>query len=428
MTDTIFALASGAPPAAIALVRISGLRAFDAAERLAGALPPPRRAGLRALVDPQTGEAIDRAIVLCFPGPRTASGEDIVELHLHGGRAVVAAVESALAAIDGLRGAEPGEFTRRALTNGRIDLAEAEGLGDLLTAQTERQRRAAMASVEGVVSRSVARWASELLSISALVEAQLDFSDEADVDDVAPAKIATAITALAGEISATLAQPPVERVHHGIRVVLAGPRNAGKSTLLNALVDRDAAIVSSIAGTTRDVIEVAVVRGGIAYIFVDTAGLTQHTADPVEAIGIDRARAAMQSADIILWLDDSPPPEGVMALWIYPRADARAACADARRLPLSAVSGVGMAQLWDAIAETALSLLPREDRLALNARQRACCEACLEGLNEAELSTDDLLIVAENLRVARRALDRLLGRIDTEAMLDSLFGRFCIGK
>lgn len=427
MAATIFALASGALPAAIAVVRISGPRAIGAACQLAGDLPPARRAGVRRLIDPASGEVLDRAIVVVFPGPKSATGEDLVELHLHGGRAVVSAVQAALASIDGLRGAEAGEFTRRALANGRIDLAEAEGLGDLLMAQTERQRRTAMMSAEGRLSRLVGDWATELLAVSAAIEAVLDFSDEDDVGDALDPSIRARIDALATAIANVLAEPPVERLRDGIRVVLAGPRNAGKSTLLNRLVDRDAAIVSPIAGTTRDMIEVPVVRDGIAYVLVDTAGLADATDDAIEAIGIARAREAAATADILIWLDDDPPHATERAIWLYARADIRPISADPRRLAVSAVSGEGLSALWGALAHQAATLLPREDAVALNARQRDCCAVCYASLCSAA-QADDPLVVAEHLRIARQALDRLLGRVDVEAMLDALFSRFCIGK
>lgn len=427
MDDTIFALASGAAPAAIGIIRISGPRAIAAATSLAGTLPAARRAGLRRLVDPATHALLDRAVVLVFPGPNSPTGEDVVELHLHGGRAVVTAVQSALAVLPALRRAEPGEFTRRALMHGRIDLAEAEGLGDLLMAETERQRRAAMASVDGRVSRSVAGWADVLLAVSARVEAALDFSDEDDVGEGFDPSIGEALQSLTESIGAVLAVPPVERLHDGVRIVLAGPRNAGKSTLLNALVDRDAAIVSPIAGTTRDLIEVPVVRDGIAYLFTDTAGLTDSTHDPIEAIGIERARAALELADIALWLDDQPPPKHIPAIWLYPRADCRPVSDQPLRVPVSAVTGDGLAGLWARLDSAAQKLLPSGDSLALNQRQRACCVECHAALRLAG-EAEDPLIVAEQLRLARRALDRLIGRVDVEAMLDALFGRFCIGK
>ncbi len=425
VNDTIFALASGMPPAAIAVVRISGPDAMSAASALAGSLSQPRRASLRRLCDPANGETLDDAIMLCFPGPTTATGEDLVELHLHGGRAVVRAVETALAALPGLRGAEPGEFTRRALAHGRIDLAEAEGLGDLLSAQTERQRRAAMMAVEGKLSRCVGDWNDRVLAVAARVEASLDFADEDDVGDELDPRLRGQLTDLAQAIGAVLEQPPVERLRDGIRVVLAGPRNAGKSTLLNALVERDAAIVSPIAGTTRDVIEVPTVRGGIAYVLTDTAGIAEATADPVEAIGIARARAATESADIILWLDDIDPPGE--AIWLYPRSDIRETNTNLHRITVSGMTGEGLEGLWQMIDQRGRDLLPREDRIALNERQRSLAESCRDALVRAATEQDPLL-VAEHLRLARRMLDRITGRADVEAMLDSLFSRFCIGK
>ena len=420
-SDTIFAVASGPPPAAIAVMRVSGPQAFAMATALAGPLPPPRRASLRALRGQDDG-LLDRALVLTFPGPRSASGEDLVELHLHGGRAVAAAVGGALLAL-GARSAKPGEFTRRALANGRIDLAEAEGLGDLLMAETEAARRAALANAEGAVSRSVARWSARLLGASALIEAALDFSDEDDVGALPPSLVDD-LSSLGAEMAATLAAPPVERLRDGVRVVLAGPPNAGKSTLLNALAEREAAIVSPIAGTTRDRIEVPVVRDGVAYLLIDTAGLAESTDDPIEAIGIARARAAAAEADILLWLDDAPPAEG--ALWLYPRADARPP-APAGRIAVSARTGDGMARLWTALAERAGLLLPRADQLALNARQRMHVAAAATVLRAAAAESD-LLLVAEHCRLARRSLDAITGVTGTEEMLDALFGRFCIGK
>ncbi|OYY71941.1 tRNA modification GTPase [Sphingomonas sp. 28-63-12] len=426
-TDTIFAVASGQPPAAIAIMRISGPGAMTAAARLAGKLPPPRQAGLCALHDPETGMLLDRAIVLTFPGPNTATGEDLAELHLHGGRAVIAVVTGALACMAGLRPAVAGEFTRRALMAGRIDLAAAEGLGDLLMAETEGQRRAAMAAVDGIVSRAVGGWGSRLVGIAAHVEAMLDFSDEDDVEEMPIDAVQSAVAGLAGDIAQVLAAPPVERLRDGVRLVLAGPPNSGKSTLLNALVDRDAAIVSPIAGTTRDRIEAPIIRDGIAYLVTDTAGLAVTTTDPIEAIGIDRARQAMAAADILLWLGDDPPPGGQPALWLWPRADDRGSMPPSDRLAVSALRGAGMAVLWTEIANAAMALLPRDDQLALNQRQRLLCQTCQAAL-VAIAGEQDLLIIAEQLRLARQALDRVTGTTDVEAMLDALFGQFCIGK
>jgi|SRR5690242_5712138 len=430
MADTIFAVSSGAPPAAIAVLRVSGAGALAVGEALAGRLPEPRRAGLRRLRDPASGATLDHALVLVFPAPATATGEDLVEFHLHGGRAVVAAVEAVLAAQPGLRRAAPGEFTRRALEAGRIDLAEAEGLGDLLMAETEGQRRAALASAEGAVSRRIAAWNDRLLALAAKVEALLDFSDEDDVgeDESAVATLPSATGHLAEEIGAVLDNPPVERLRDGIRVVLAGAPNAGKSTLLNALVERDAAIVSPIAGTTRDRIEAGVVRGGVAYVLTDTAGLAVQTDDPIERIGIDRAREAMGSADIVLLLDDTPIPSGPAVIALHPRADEPdRAVAPQGRLPVSARTGQGIAVLWQAIAEAGATLLPRLDQLVLNQRQREHVAAAQRAIAAAAIE-QDLLLIAEHYRAARAALDRVTGASDTEAMLDTLFGRFCIGK
>jgi tRNA modification GTPase len=430
VTDTIFALSSGAPPAGIAVIRISGPDAFAAVTRLAGSLPQPRRASLRTLR--HQGEALDRALVLVFPGPATATGEDLAELHLHGGRAVVRAVEAALATMAGLRGAEPGEFTRRALEHGRIDLTEAEGLGDLLAAETEMQRRTALRSAEGGVRARIESWAARTLQLSALVEAMLDHGDEEDVareGDVI-ASVQRDAASLAEEIAALVAQPPVERIRDGIRVVLAGSPNAGKSTLLNALVGREAAIVSPLAGTTRDRIEVPVMRGGIAYLLTDTAGLHAAPADMVEEIGIARAQDAIAAADIILWLDDAPLPDGFTTLphvLLHPRADAAGRGASDARLAVSAHTGQGLDQLWEQVAQLAATLLPPADTIALNARQRALAEQALSGLRNASEQMD-LLLLAEDLRTALRAFHRVTGAADVEAMLDALFGRFCIGK
>lgn len=426
--DTIFAVSSGRPPAAIAVLRISGVGAIDAATSLAGKLPPPRRAGMRALHDPANGQLLDRALILVFPGPATATGEDLVELHLHGGRAVVAAVERTLAAIDGLRAAEPGEFTRRALAHGRIDLTEAEGLGDLLSAETDAQRRMALANSDGRLRRTVAEWSAAATRLSAMVEAVLDHADEDDVDagdDVLKSVRREAI-ALAEAITTVLAVPPVERLRDGIRVVLAGPPNAGKSTLLNALVGREAAIVSPLAGTTRDVIEIPVTRSGIAWLFLDTAGLRADSNDPIERIGIDRATGSIATADIVLWLGDDPAP--VEAIALYPRCDVRDDIAvPADRIAVSASTGQGLDRLWQQLFDRAATLLPKVDDLSLNRRQAAHAGTAAAALMRAGGQQDPLLL-AEELRYGVQAFAALTGMRATEAVLDDLFGRFCIGK
>lgn len=426
--DTIFAVSSGAPPAAIAVVRISGPRAFAAVQQLTGDVPAARRAALRTLRD-RAGEPLDQALVLCFPGPHSATGEDLAELHLHGGRAVVRAVEAALAELPEHRAAEAGEFTRRALLNGRLDLSEAEGLGDLLMAETEAQRRAAIRSAGGAVRRHAEYWTTRLLGIAARIEAELDHGDEDDVagDDPLPA-LRGAAEALGRDIAAVAARPPVERLRDGLRVVLGGPPNAGKSTLFNALAEREAAIVSPIAGTTRDRIEVPVVREGVAWLLIDTAGLADDTEDAIEAIGVARARDAMAEADLLLWLGDDPPPPHGCALWIHARADAAdRASPKPEQLSLSVLAGTGIDALWRRMAEIAARLLPPPDLVALNARQRGWCEAAAAALDRAA-ALDDPLLFAEELRAARRALDAITGRAGVEDVLDALFGKFCIGK
>jgi tRNA modification GTPase len=426
---TIFAPSSGLPPAAIAVVRISGPEAFAAALALAGTLPAPREARVRALRHPVTGELLDRALVLVFPGPSTATGEDLVELHLHGGRAVVAAVESALAELPGLRRAEPGEFTRRALANGRIDLAEAEGLGDLLSAETELQRRAAMASADGTLSHRIAGWRTALIDLAATVEAAIDFSDE---DDVAPdaaliGSVAERATVIADEIAAILSAPSVERLRDGIKVVLAGPPNSGKSTLLNAMARRDAAIVSPVAGTTRDRIEVPVARSGLPFVLTDTAGLRQTTDDAIERIGIDRAEEAMAAADLVVWLGDDAPPSPDW-IWVHAREDLpeRSALLAGRDLAVSGLTGTGVEELWDRLVARALAMVPHGSDLALNQRQAKHCRDAVEALRDAR--AQDELVVADSLRRATAALSRVTGDTGVESMLDALFARFCIGK
>lgn len=425
MTDTIFAVSSGAPPAAIGVIRVSGPNAFAAGTRLAGTLPPPRRAGVRRLRD-ASGGTLDQALVLVFPGPATATGEDLVEFHVHGGRAVIRAVLAALAAEPGLRPAEPGEFTRRALTNGRIDLAQAEGLADLLAAEGEAARRAALSAAEGKVSRKVAAWGARLVALSARLEAQIDFADEDDVpaDPVALVALRQEIDALAVELRSAAATPPTERLRDGIRVVLAGPPNSGKSSLLNALAERDVAIATPIAGTTRDRLEAPVLRGGTAWLLIDVAGLRDAADDAVEAIGIARARAAIDSADIVVWLGDDDPPDPQM-LAVHARCDLpERAGVDSGRLAVSTVTGEGLATLWNVLETRGADLVPRVDQVAFNRRQLECLSTA-----SAELRpVSDPVLMAEHLRAARRSLDGITGTADIERLLDDVFGRFCIGK
>lgn len=427
--DTIFALSSGAPPAAIAIIRISGPSAFDAVFALSGRLHVPRRASLATLTDPKDKVFLDNALILTFPGPNSASGEDLAELHLHGGRAVVRAVESALANLPGLRRAEPGEFTRRAFLHGRLDLNEAEGLADLLSAETEWQRRAAGAMMGGAFSAAIEEWRQDVLRLSAITEAELDFSDEDDVESLNNTSISDGCIKLHDAIVQLLAAPAAEKLRDGIRVVLGGPPNSGKSTLLNALVARDVAIVSEIAGTTRDMIEVPVALEGIPFIFTDTAGLRDATEDVIEAMGIERSHSAIGSSDIFLWLGlEGEGPGHCQRIEIEAKADdPNRARKSENAFQISAVSGTGMNALVNEIIGRAKNLLPPPDQFAVNQRQRSLLSDCAVALAEASASAD-WLIVAENLRQARLALDALTGRAHTEDMLDMLFGKFCIGK
>lgn len=423
--DTIFALSSGAPPAAIAVVRISGPKAGAALERLCGRLPSPRKAHL-ARLHAADGTLLDQALVLWFPGPASETGEDCAELQLHGGRAVVEAVYAELGRIDGFRLAQPGEFTRRAFANGKIDLLQVEGLADLVSSETELQRRAAIGTAGGALSRNAEAWREAVLALSARVEAALDFEDEDDVERL-DAGFAAALTSLRWEMAEALDAPHAETLREGYRVALAGPPNAGKSTLFNALVESEAAITAPLAGTTRDVLVRHVGIGGAPFTFVDMAGLRDEAGDVVETIGIARAREEIAAADCVLWL--GPEGEGPEAAW---EIDAQIDLAD--RVPksradfrLSAVTGEGMDGLKRALVERARSAMPRPGQSALSRRQRELIGAALAALEGAEPSADPLLL-AEQLRAARLAFDRLIGRAATEDMLDALFGRFCIGK
>jgi len=435
-SDTIYALSSGRPPAGIAVIRISGPDAFAISRHFLkeGRLPPPRTASLRTLYNPADGDVLDQAVILLFPGPGSVTGEDLAEWHCHGGQAVIRAVLAALEEQGrgggfAVREGVAGEFTRRGFENGRMDLNEAEGLADLLSAETESQRRAAILMADGHFSRRLEEWRSRLLACSAQVESLLDFSDEDDVPDSGMERhLADALAGLREDMAAQLAAPSAERLRDGIHLVLAGPPNAGKSTLLNALAGREAAIVSDIAGTTRDRIEVPVNLRGVAFVLTDTAGLAERSEDRIELIGIDRARQAIEAADILLWLG-----EAVHA----PRADALRVATQKDRpgwnmpedadIAVSARTGENMPLLIQMILDRAGNFLPAEGSYALHERQRKGVAAIVDALAAARAESD-LLIVAEHLRLAREAMDRLIGRSGVEDMLDSLFSRFCIGK
>ena len=423
--DTIYALSSGRPPAAVSIIRVSGPRAHEAGRQLAGSLPDARQAALRTLRGVEGG-VLDEALVLRFDGPASTTGENIVEFQCHGGRAVVDAVLAVLGQIEGLRVAAPGEFTRRAFENGRIDLTEAEGIADLIEAETETQRKAALAMAEGGLRRQVEQWQQRLLTLSARAEAAIDYVEEDDVEPD-PTLVEDA-AALAAELSSWLDRPRVEPLKNGVRVVVAGPPNAGKSSLLNAIAGEDRAIVTDIPGTTRDHIEVPLSLNGLPIVLTDTAGLRE-TVEPVERIGVDRARLIVEGADVLLWLGepaDAPPHPRLVQ--VHPRADLpERVTAPAQSITVSSLTGEGLKSLLERVSELASAFLPAESAVALNRRQAAH----ISDANEALLglpAINDPVLIAERFRRARVAFDQLTGRAGIEDVLDALFGRFCLGK
>nr|WP_294167992.1 tRNA uridine-5-carboxymethylaminomethyl(34) synthesis GTPase MnmE [uncultured Sphingomonas sp.] len=424
--DTIYAHSSGRPPAAIAVIRVSGPLAHRAATLVAGSLPEPRAAALRTLRD-RGGVELDRALLLRFDGPASATGEDLIEFHCHGGRAVVAAVLRALGETDGLREARPGEFTRQALENGRIDLTEAEGLADLLEAETESQRRAALATAAGGLKEQVDRWQGELVELSAMAEAAIDYVGDEEETATDERCLFNCAQRLARELRAWLDQPRAERLKEGVRVVLAGPPNAGKSSLLNALAGDERAIVTELAGTTRDVIEVPLALNGMPLLLVDTAGLRE-AGDGVEQIGIRLAEQQISMADLLLWLGEpADVPAHPSPLIVHAQADRpERRVAPLGSLAVSAVTGAGLEELRSQLLVRAAALLPQEGQVALNQRQAAALEQVVQALNTA--SPGDVVLTADALRVARQALERLSGSAGIEEVLDALFGRFCLGK
>ncbi|KAB1075641.1 tRNA uridine-5-carboxymethylaminomethyl(34) synthesis GTPase MnmE [Methylobacterium planeticum] len=439
---TIFAPASGFGRAAISVIRISGPACAPLLSALGGTLPPPRRLSLRRLRDPADGRVLDQALVAWMPGPATLTGEDMAELHLHGGLAVRAGVIRALAGFPGCRAAEPGAFSRRAVLNGRLDLTEAEGIADLIDAETEAQRRQALRQLEGALGRQVADWRACAIECLAATEAALDFSDEGDVDDAAlGAALFNRARDLRDEIAAALADGRRgERLREGFTVVIAGPPNAGKSTLLNALSRRDAAIVSPVPGTTRDVIEVRCDLGGLPVLLVDTAGLRE-TADAVEAEGIARTRARMGSADLVLELVPpgatataaAPPAAPGRVLRVRTKADLveeQGESGAGSGLPVSALAGLGLDQLLAAIQAEAQASLGGGDALVTRERHREALTRCVAHLDRVVGAGSRELpeLVAEDLRLAVRALGEVGGHVGVEEMLDRLFAGFCIGK
>jgi tRNA modification GTPase len=458
--STIFALSSGRPPAAIAVIRISGPQAALALKTLTGRMPQPRQAGLVRVREPTNGEVIDEALALWFPAPASETGEDVAELQLHGGQAVIAAVLDALNTIEGCRMAEPGEFTRRAFENGKLDLTAVEGLGDLIAAETAAQRRQAFRQLKGLIGDRAEAWRQRLIEALALVEARIDFSDEADVPEDLIAPAAELARTLRDEIVAVLAdRRRGERLRDGLVVAIAGPPNAGKSTLFNRLARREAAIVSPYPGTTRDVIEVHLELDGYPVTILDTAGI-RDSAEPVEEEGVRRARARAAQADLVLWVTDvsasdaarvEPSPLKIESpcWWVRNKIDllpdtaiegVRSESQCHRRKndyeftsSVSAKGGEGLDALCRALTQFAKEQFSAgEGAIVTRARHRHLLEqtvAALDGaLAQVVSSRPREELIAEELRHAATALGRLTGRVDVEDVLEKIFHDFCIGK
>jgi len=433
--STIYALSSAPGRAGLAVIRVSGSRVTEVLERMVAPVPKPRVAAFRTIRHPTTADALDRAVVLWFAAPNSETGEDVAEFQVHGSPAVIAATLAGLGAVEGCRLAEPGEFARRGFENGKMDLAEVEGLADLIEAETEAQRKQALAQSAGVLSKLYEGWRTRLIEIAALTEAAIDFSDEGDVSSSAFADARQRAGGLLAEITAHLDDGHRgEIVREGFRVALLGPPNAGKSSLLNALARRDAAIVSAEAGTTRDVIEVRLDLAGLPVIVSDTAGIRE-AGSAVEQEGIRRSLAAATAADLVLWLSeqsDSQPPAGISretSLAIRSKADlARESTAES--LAISTVTGQGLDRLVAEVSRRAAEAVgTRSEPVLTRARYRSSLEAARAAIG-AFLAGDPQAIElrAEDVRRAAHQIGRITGRVDVEDVLDQVFGRFCIGK
>jgi tRNA modification GTPase len=433
---TIVAPASGSGPAAVAVIRISGPVTRAILETLCGGVPEPRRAALRDIGDPP----IDRGLVLWFPAPASFTGEDMAELQVHGSRAVVGAVVEAVLRVEGTQLAEPGAFARRAFENGKLDLTEVEGLADLINAETEAQRRQAQAQSEGSLRRLYEGWRGELVTALALMEAGLDFADEADVAADVAAKAHVVVGPLLRAIDGHLADRSGERLREGLRIVIAGPPNAGKSSLMNALAKRDVAIVSEEAGTTRDVIEVHLDLGGLPVILSDTAGIRAGVG-AVEGEGVRRALARAEDADLVLWVVDgtnpvwTPPPDFGAKHCVIARNKSdispafRGSSDPERAVPISAKTGEGLdtlIALLEAVAGREIGAMGQAP--ITRTRHRVELVSARDALKRFVNHDGAPELKAEDLRIAARHLGRLTGLIDVEEVLGAIFGEFCIGK
>jgi tRNA modification GTPase len=443
-SDTIFALSSGHGRAAVAVIRVCGPAAGGVIDYMAAPRPKPRQAALRAIRHPETGEILDRALVLWFPGPNTETGEDMAELQLHGGRAVVQGVLGALGALEGLRMAEPGEFARRAFENGKIDLTGVEGLADLIDAETAAQRRQALRQAGGALFQLYEGWRQRLIGATALLEAAIDFSDEADVAAgtlrTARAEVETLYAAIAAHLDDGHRG---ELLREGFQVVLAGPPNVGKSSLLNALARRDVAIVSEEAGTTRDVIEVRLDLAGLPILVSDTAGIRK-AEGKVEQEGIRRTLGRARAADVVVWLIDATAPlidlpaeiaaspeRTLLVVNKMDLLDSKVLHAlPGGAIGLSALTGFGLDVLARRLTAMARARIGETETPALTqARHRQALERCAAPLRSFLASpVEEVELRAEDLRRAAHALGRVTGAVDVEDVLDQVFSRFCIGK
>ncbi|WLR92477.1 tRNA uridine-5-carboxymethylaminomethyl(34) synthesis GTPase MnmE [Shinella zoogloeoides] len=435
-TDTIFALSSGGLPSGVAVIRLSGARSLQAVEELCGRIPPVRRASLLSIRN-RNGNKLDEGLILVFPGPNSFTGEDCAELQIHGGRATVKAVLAALESMEGLRPAEAGEFSRRAFLNGRMDLVEVEGLADLIAAETEMQRRLAAEHASGGLSLLYESWAKRLTHARAMIEAELDFADEDDVPGSVASSIWRDMHALEQEILNHVADARTgEIVRDGLKVVIAGPPNAGKSSLLNHLAKRDVAIVTDIPGTTRDVLHVDLDLSGFAVRLYDTAGL-RATEDIVEREGIRRTHLSMSDAHLLLLLSEDAQWTSLDGIYDGQTLRVRTKSdqvktpwpEDGADVTISVKSGDGVSDLLDAIGRH-LPNLEAGSALALPTRQRHILNlsTARENIRRAIEATNGLDIQAEYLRLAGQSLGRVTGRVDVENLLDVIFSEFCIGK
>ena len=436
--DTIFAPASGVGRAAIAVIRVSGPSVFEALKAVApGAEFPDRHAVLRTLRHPRSGDLLDRALVTRFAAPRSFTGEEMAELGVTGGRAVIKAILKALALIPGLRPAEPGEFAWRAFSKGKINLCEVEGLADLVEAETEAQRRQAERIAGGALSRECQAIRADLVKAMAIVEAQIDFSDVEDADEITSESVRAAIRAALKRIDRALASAEAgERLREGYNVVIAGPPNVGKSTLMNVLAGREVAITSPFAGTTRDPIEVFLDLRGYPVTLVDTAGVRE-SADPIEREGVARALRRAENADLTLWLDDGTfdqtPAACESTFFVRTKIDEWRdgfASDPKERFAISAKTGVGVDALLDAIADFAEERMSSRESavLTLERHRRAFQDARQALFSALELQDPLQELIAEDLRLAAAAMDRVTGRIGVEEVLGEIFSRLCVGK